>query len=189
MFITSPLFLSGLALVLFVPFALWFIRHEYRLRKKLSWSGAIIHVAMFAVHGVFSGMTAWGPGEIPPISPGGEFGLALMIIGLILTLWAMDVFRTFSRWLGNNTPGLKDSGLYRFSRNPQFVGYGLLLTGFFLAWRTPLNIAAFLAYLLIARETARVEEEHLKRTYGQAYQDYLARVHRFFGRPRPSPGS
>ena len=71
--------------------------------------------------------------------------------------------------------------MYRFSRNPQFVGYGLFILGFFIAWWTPLAVIGLLSYVPLVYAVARVEEEHLMRVYGQAYLDYFNRVPRFIG--------
>ena len=118
------------------------------------------------------------------ISANGRFGLAGCVadlVGLAIVLCAMDFFRNFSRWLGNDTPGLKVTGLYNLSRNPQFIGYGLLILGVVIAWGKLLGLIGFLSYLMLAYFVALVEEEHLERVYGQSYRDYCARVPRFIG--------
>jgi protein-S-isoprenylcysteine O-methyltransferase Ste14 len=164
--------------------ALWWLRREYQRRGKLTWLGSIAHVAIYAAHGMFSALLVWGSEEIPPMGPGGGLGIVLMILGGGITVSAMDLFRRFTRWLGNDTPGLTTSGLYRFSRNPQFVGYGLFILGFFIAWWTGLAIIGLLAYMGLVYAVARVEEEHLRQVYGQPYLEYCARVPRFLGLPR-----
>ena len=88
-----------------------------------------------------------------------------------------------SRWLGSATPGLKTGGLYRYSRNPQFVAYGALILGAVIAWGNPLGLLGLASYLALAYAVARIEEEHLARIYGQDYLDYCARVPRFVGWP------
>ena len=125
------LVITGLFFLFFTVFSLWFLRREYRLRKKLTWAGSIVRVAMFAVHGMFCSLLVWGPETMPAMGAGAGLGIALMLVGLGVMIYAMDLFRRFSRWLGSDTPGLTTNGLYRFSRNPQFVGYGLFILGFF----------------------------------------------------------
>ncbi len=178
------LWLSGAIFLLFSSFSLWFLRREYRLKGKLNWLGSIVHVAIYGVHGMTSGLIAWGPETVPPPGPLIWIGLPLMILGLAITLYAMDLFRTFSRWLGSQTPGLSTNGLYRFSRNPQFVGYGLFLIGFALAWWTPLVVVGLLGYAALAYAVTLIEEEHLMRTYGASYREYCQRVPRYFGFPK-----
>jgi protein-S-isoprenylcysteine O-methyltransferase Ste14 len=176
--------IAGLIFTLFSIFSLWFLRREYRVRGKLTWFGSMVHVVMYAVHGMFSSLLVWGTSTVPALGMGSGVGIALMVIGLGIMVYAMDLLRTFSRWLGNDTPGLKTNGLYRFSRNPQFVGYGIFILGFIVAWWTPPGLIAFVTYAMLAYSVARMEEEHLTRVYGQPYLNYCVRVPRFIGFPR-----
>ena len=167
--------------IIFSVFSLWYLRRQYRLRDKLSWFGALLHVMMFVINGMFVGMLACGLNAIPPMGSLYWLGVPLMVVGLGIVFYAMDFFRNFSRWLGNDTPGLKTVGLYNFSRNPQFVGYGLLILGVVITWGKLLGGIGLLSYLVLAHFVALVEEEHLTRVYGQSYRDYCARVPRFIG--------
>lgn len=83
------------------------------------------------------------------------------------------------------TSGLKTGGVYRLSRNPQNVGWAIMLGGLSLARRswagaglTGLFWAAFTTYL-------PTEEAFLEQTYGEAYRRYKARTPRFLGWPSP----
>ena len=136
---------------------------------------------MFVINGMFVGMLACGLTAIQPMGSLYWLGVPLMVVGLGVVFYAMDFFRNFSRWLGNDTPGLKTVGLYNFSRNPQFVGYGLLILGVVITWGKLLGGIGLLSYLVLAHFVALVEEEHLTRVYGQSYRDYCARVPRFIG--------
>jgi protein-S-isoprenylcysteine O-methyltransferase Ste14 len=178
--IAGALFVAGSA------FSLWYLRREYRLLGKLSWFGSILHVLMYAFHGMFLGVLACGPGAstLPAMGPGGVAGIIVMVVGTGITVYAMDLFHTFSRWVGNKTPGLQTTGLYRYSRNPQFVGYGLLVLGFVIAWWNDYIWIGLLAYAALVYAVARVEEEHLLRVYGEPYRDYCRRVPRFLGSPK-----
>ncbi len=178
---TITLLIVGSFFIIFSVFSLWYLRREYRLRGKLSVFGSLVHVMMFVVNGMFVGMLVWGPTGFPPMGDLAWLGVPLMLVGLAIVFYAMDFFRNFSRWLGNDTPGLKASGLYNLSRNPQFVGYGLLLLGFVIAWGKMLGLIGLLSYLVLAYFVALVEEEHLTRVYGQSYRYYCARVPRFIG--------
>ena len=137
---------------------------------------------MYCVNGALVGTSILGPEGVPRMLGVVWLGVPLMVAGLALTVLAMDCFRQFSRWLGSATPGLKTGGLYRYSRNPQFVGYGAFILGAVIAWGEPLGVLGLASYLALAYAVARIEEEHLARIYGQDYIEYCARVPRFFGR-------
>jgi len=78
-------------------------------------------------------------------------------------------------------------GPYRWSRNPQYLGWFMFLLGFALndwSWwcLAALAIVATYLHLLVL-----VEEEHLQRTFGEPYAEYCRSVPRYLGRPRPQP--
>lgn len=180
---TSACLTSGLLFLAFSTFALWRLRREYRQHGKLTWFGSLIHVVMYAIHGMFCGVLLWGPQGIASMKSLAWIGIPLMVLGVGITVYAMDLFRTFSRWVGNQTPGLKTDGLYRYSRNPQFVGYGLLILGCVLAWWNIWAWLGMLTYCTLVYAVYHIEEEHLTRIYGEAYREYCSRVPRFFSLP------
>lgn len=51
---------SGLFFLVFSAVALWWLRREYKQHGKLTRFGSIVHVAMYAVHGMFAGRLALG---------------------------------------------------------------------------------------------------------------------------------
>lgn len=175
---------SGLLFLVFSTFGLWWMRKDYKRKGKLTWYGTIVHVLIYAFHGMFCGTLVLGAKATYP--PGRLLwpGILLMVIGLGMTLHAMSFIRNFSRWLGNATPGLYTNGLYRYSRNPQFIGYGLIILGFFLVWWNTLALIGLLSYVVLAYAVTLLEEEHLSRIYGASYLDYCKRVPRYFGFPK-----
>lgn len=79
------------------------------------------------------------------------------------------------------------SGVYRFTRNPQYTGYIMLLAGGALARRSPLGLALAAGAAGLFRWWVPVEERHLLRSHGRAYRDYLASAPRWVGyAPRPA---
>jgi protein-S-isoprenylcysteine O-methyltransferase Ste14 len=76
-------------------------------------------------------------------------------------------------------PGLVTHGLYRWSRNPIFVGLWLAIAGHALLAPTWLSLVAFLALTFGIRAQVRAEERWLETTYGDAFRDWAARTGRF----------
>lgn len=79
-----------------------------------------------------------------------------------------------------NSSALVESGLYRFTRNPMYLGLALLLT----AWCLWLgNVAAFVVLPLfvafISRFQIAPEERLLAARFGAGYAAYRARVRRW----------
>ncbi len=72
------------------------------------------------------------------------------------------------------------SGIFRFTRNPMYVGIALVLLGFFLAFgalSAILGLPAFVGY--ITRFQILPEERILEAKFGSAYAAYRARVRRW----------
>jgi protein-S-isoprenylcysteine O-methyltransferase Ste14 len=76
-------------------------------------------------------------------------------------------------------PGLVTDGLYRFSRNPIFLGMFVCLAGLAVLVPTWLSIAALIGTILGVRAQVLEEEAYLVRTYGADYRAYARRVGRF----------
>jgi protein-S-isoprenylcysteine O-methyltransferase Ste14 len=78
------------------------------------------------------------------------------------------------------TTAIVTDGPYRFSRNPIYLGFVLLVTGipliFGFYWGAILSLVAIDAYnrLIISRE-----EQYLEKKFGQSYLDYKSRVRRW----------
>lgn len=75
-------------------------------------------------------------------------------------------------------------GVFRWSRNPIFVGMIGTLIALFL-WSPHIGTAAVLAAIwTLVLIQVRIEEEALKEKHGEAYERYAAEVPRWFGWPR-----
>ncbi len=78
------------------------------------------------------------------------------------------------------------SGLYRYSRNPMYVGVLVIQLGT-LIWYGSLAQAVYWLFLFIGFNLfiRANEEPHLRKTFGVAYENYCLSVPRWLGRPRP----
>lgn len=116
----------------------------------------------------------------------GVVGIFIAGLGAMLAFAAQMSMGT--SWRVGVVPGatgdLISGGLYRFSRNPTFVGQFLLLAGLGLAIPSaPTLLAAFL-FLWSAVTQVRSEEEALRSALGEAYDRYAAQVPRWIGASR-----
>ena len=76
-------------------------------------------------------------------------------------------------------PGLVDSGIYRFSRNPIYLALVIFVAGYTLLLPTRLSIALLVGTLIGIRLQVRAEEAYLLKSYGESYREYARRVGRF----------
>jgi protein-S-isoprenylcysteine O-methyltransferase Ste14 len=149
-------------------------------------SGAIVHPPILYVGGLVLGLAAeW----VWPL-PGFAFGsVARLAAGFALVLVGAAVIAAFLRQFrraGTNAPvhrpttALVTDGLYRYSRNPAYLGLTAIYLGLGVAfdslWVVALAVPVLAAmrYGVIARE-----EAYLERKFGDAYSRYKARVRRW----------
>ena len=108
------------------------------------------------------------------------------------TLLVVAAFVQFVRE-GRGTPApvaptqtLVVGGLYRWVRNPMYVGVAGAIAGqavWFASWGVALWLVGFVA--AVTTFVVLYEEPTLRRTYGDSYERYAAAVHRWVPRVRP----
>ena len=109
-------------------------------------------------------------------------GLALTFLGFLLGIAAFMEFRKARTTLDphGSTKHLVTSGIYRFTRNPIYLGFLLMVMGL------PLNsglywgiiLAPFYAFMM-NRLIIQHEEAYLERKFGKEYTSYTSRVRRW----------
>lgn len=112
----------------------------------------------------------------------------LWVIGTTVLIWCFWDFLV----KGKGTPAPIDppkelvvSGLYKYVRNPMYVGILLVILGHFL-WFGFWNLLIYAAVVFAAFSAFVIfyEEPTLKRNFGAAYEAYLKRVPRWIPRWR-----
>lgn len=162
------------------------LRAEYRMRKEPSlmtvgmvWALYSIHFFLVFIAAVYS---AW-PFPLPlPFSLGG--GLLLMTVGMIIYLASVVAFGSMKRLSGLDSTQLITSGIYRWSRNPQYAGWMLFLVGIALLRTSAMVLLLAAFYWVSFMMYLPSEEALLEHIYGDAYREYRATTHRYFGPPK-----
>jgi len=109
-------------------------------------------------------------------------GLALCLIGFLLGIASFIEFRKAQTTLDphGSTTQLVSSGVYRFSRNPIYLGFLLIVIGlplyFGLFWGI---VMAPIFIFLMNHLVIQPEEMYLERKFRETYMDYRARVRRW----------
>ncbi|MFW9897101.1 MAG: methyltransferase family protein [Candidatus Thorarchaeota archaeon] len=105
------------------------------------------------------------------------FGVFLIIIGLIIMLWGA--------WSLNisSSMGLQKTlivrGLYKYSRNPQYIGNILLLIGIIIVSNSALTLVVGILGIFWTILLPFAEEPWLREQFGEKYKEYCKKVRRF----------
>ncbi|WP_079241580.1 methyltransferase family protein [Chryseobacterium indologenes] len=107
-------------------------------------------------------------------------GIILMIVAFIWVIIAQLQMKNSWRIGIDNTmkTDLIIHGLFRFSRNPIFLGITISLVGFFLVFPTVIALAFLLTGSILMQIQIRLEEEYLLKEHGQIYVTYKKKVKR-----------
>jgi protein-S-isoprenylcysteine O-methyltransferase Ste14 len=107
-------------------------------------------------------------------------GLAMVIISLV------HLGQSAAVGIPERRTELKTHGLYRFTRNPIYLGGFLMCAGSCLFSIHPLNFLFFAIAVAVHVRIVIREEEFLEKRFGQEWLDYKRRVPRYIGRIRES---
>lgn len=119
-----------------------------------------------------------GLGQTPRVL----IGVALAVIGIAIPLVASAQFRMANTDVRPWRPSaaLVTTGIYRYTRNPMYLGMTLIYAGIALLADSVLVLLLLLPLLaLIHYSVIRREEHYLSITFGEAYRDYKSRVRRW----------
>ena len=104
-------------------------------------------------------------------------GLPLILIGNIV-VW-MEVSHFGVPQTGGAKGTLRTEGMYRYSRNPQYMADIGIVGGWMILSAAPWAMAVGLAGIAVLIAAPFSEEPWLKDQYGTAFENYSARVRRF----------
>ncbi len=156
-----------------------------------AWLGTTVF--LFVAPGVMAGLVPWlitgWDGSPPGVDARDVLGAALVVVG------ALVVLACFARFAheGSGTPApvaptqrLVVGGIYRFVRNPMYLGVGAAIAGQAVAFRSvPLLVWLGVFALAVVSFTRGYEEPTLREQFGSDYDAYAAAVPGWWPRLRP----
>ena len=144
-----------------------------------------------------AGWIPWYAAGSPPLVPRAGVLLAALAALMVVVGWTVLLVcaREFAH-AGRGTPAPYDpprllvtSGLYRFTRNPMYVGVATAIFGQAI-WFRSLDATIYGIAMVLAFHVAILiyEEPRLTKVFGQQYLDYRNRVPRWIGPRRHDNG-
>ena len=117
-------------------------------------------------------------------SPWNKLGLIIIGMAILLDIWSLLLFfhakTTPNPMKPGSTSHLVTSGLYRYSRNPMYLGLLMMLIGWglYLGSLSPLSMLPLFIRLL-TKQQIEPEEIILMDKFGPEYKDFQQRVRRW----------
>lgn len=157
------------------------IKKDYEKRLRLSPVSCLLEILVFAIHAnlIYLALPTKWPDfpQLPENSAIKIVSILLFVvgtIGLIISWFSLGTKPS----LGQDKNILRTDGLYKYSRNPQLVGYGLMLASFTIMFFSYLVIIWFLLYIIASYFMVKSEEEFLEQIYKEEYIVYCRQVPR-----------
>jgi len=123
------------------------------------------------------------PGYINLYPHDTALGLAFVILLLNLIISTISLIELKDSWrvgvVENQKTELVSSGIYRFTRNPYFVSYLLMFTGYTLLLQNIILLILSLTGFLFIHQMIIKEEQFLISVHGAAYTQYHKSVPRY----------
>jgi len=140
-------------------------------------------------YALIMGLLMWLLNQYFPIvnfieSPWNRVGLALIVVAFSMDFSSLYLFfkkrTTPSPFSPKKASSLVITGLYKYTRNPMYVGLLVILTGYAI-WLGSLSpfLLIPLFYWLITNMQIKPEEQILEEKFGREYLDYKNRVRRW----------
>jgi protein-S-isoprenylcysteine O-methyltransferase Ste14 len=119
---------------------------------------------------------------LPDGLPAALLGEMVFVIALALFAWAIMTMTRAGSSVPTNRPTttIVDTGPFRFTRNPIYMGMFLGLIGLAIGFDNLWLLATLVPFVLVIRYgvVAR-EEDYLERKFGDVYRGYRSRVRRW----------
>ena len=179
-----------LVLISIVVFGLFLVPLTYRKRAKWVDYGLVgaffisLFIEMFGIPLtiLFASKFLFVPGTAMPVNVvtfkfmgvylgmdhAMTYGLVVMLIGM-----ALIVVGWVSLYTQVRQPGFASSGIYQYSRHPQYLGFVLLVLGWFFGWPTILTVIFSPILVVKYIKAARSEEADMLQLYGEEYAVYM----------------
>ena len=125
---------------------------------------------------IATGISSWLGWPRVPGLPLVALGIAVVIAGLILPVWAIFLFRREGTEVSPTSPSnrkLVAAGPYRFTRNPMYLGSVILTLGIAI-WvgAVPMLIVPLVVFATANWIHVPFEETKMRRQFGPTYDDY-----------------
>lgn len=140
--------------------------------------------SFLALPGMIAGVIPWLILVFDPWRAGRNFfGVPIIMIGLVILLWCVRDFYaagkgTLAPWSAPRQ--LVIVGLYKYCRNPMYIGVMVIVAGWALLASSPLLFGYLIALVICFHlRVVLYEEPRLSELFGPQWKAYASLVHRW----------
>jgi len=116
--------------------------------------------------------------DTPNLLAGASVGLWVLGFALLFT-GRSGLGESFRIGSPKESTALKQTGLYRFSRNPMYVGVYATLCAAVLRTLNPILLLVAAYVIVVHHKIVLAEEAQLRHAFGEEYRTYCSRVRRY----------
>jgi protein-S-isoprenylcysteine O-methyltransferase Ste14 len=144
----------------------------------------VFYVSKYAILVLWATMIvhSWG-WDLSVVSvPGWWHGVCLLPwVGgfLLLLIGRLGMAESFRIGSPKESTKLKVQGLFRFSRNPMYLGVYATILACIIHLANPIVLVAGAFVIVVHHRIVLAEEQHLQKTFGAEYAEYCGRVRRY----------
>jgi protein-S-isoprenylcysteine O-methyltransferase Ste14 len=157
---------------------------DFKSKGRLGWWSSLLQLGIFFAFFCFPYLympPEWSWDWLPDGTWNRFTALVMVIVGLGSCVGIMFWFG-LRRAFGLEVKGIIHTGPYRYSRNPQMLGGWLAVLGVLVYSPSIYGLGWVLIWATIGHWMVSVEEDHLHRIFGQAYEDYCEKTPRYLFR-------
>jgi len=157
------------------------VARDYHKKGKLGWWASMLQLLIFMAFFFFPYLympASWSWDWLPNGTWNRLTALIFTLLGMIIAFGTMIWFG-MGRAFGVQVKGVKTTGVYRYSRNPQMVGGWLMVLGVFVYLPSLYNLGWVVIWGIIGHWMVTNEEIHLRRVFGEEYEDFCEKTPRY----------
>ncbi|PXW67178.1 protein-S-isoprenylcysteine O-methyltransferase Ste14 [Loktanella sp. PT4BL] len=170
--------IAGAALAAFIWSIAYPTRRIWPPNRYTAVTPILVWVPTFALFGSLFVLGIWGWGSLD-LPNWLRFGVGIpFILAGNIVVWS-EVSHFGVPQTGGAIGSLRTAGMYRYSRNPQYMADIAIVSGWMVLSAAPWTLVVAIAAIVVLVAAPFAEEPWLEEQYGQAFDAYRARVRRF----------
>ncbi len=144
---------------------------------------SIVFLGLFTILSVLLAHFDAPPGTVDLLTRTAALAVALALLAVNLLAGAASLIGLRDSWrvgvLEDQRTDLIEGGIYRFSRNPFFLSYLIMLAGYTVLLQNVILLVLSPFGFAITHAMVLKEEKHLTALHGEKYRQYQKRVARY----------